>query len=101
MSTKKHLRVYSFEETSLTNKLAGYAALFNGGKHQYGLKGLTIIAESDLLVSPYTNKGLTVTPFPNSITIDRTNEAGETICIMSIELVDIMDLKPVEENENN
>lgn len=100
MSTKTHLRIYSFEETSLTNKLAGYAALFNGGHKQYGLRGLTIIAESDLLVSPVSNKGITVTPFPNSITIDKTNDKGETNCIMAIELVELLEpVKTIEELE--
>lgn len=94
MSTRKHLRIYAFEKTGLGEKLAGYAALFNGGHHQYGLEGLAIIAESDILQSPYTNEGITVTKFPTSITIDKTNKEGETVCIMAIELVEILEMKP-------
>lgn len=88
MSTKTHLRIYTFEETSLCNKIAGYAALFNGGKPQYGIKGLEIIAQSDMLQYPSINEGVSITAFPNSLTIDRTNSVGETKCIMAIELVE-------------
>jgi hypothetical protein len=101
MSTRTHLRIYIFEATSLVNQLAGYAAQFNGGKKQYGLKGLEVIAQSEILQYPYNNKGVSVHSFPNSITIDKTDDKGETTYIMAIELVELLEpVKEVSEIEN-
>lgn len=96
---KKHFRIYLFDgANSLCDKIAGYAARFNGGAKMFDLPTLETVAKANLIEYPSTNDGVSVHLIGRSLTIDR-KQGEDTVCIACIEEVEIFELAKVDEEE--
>lgn len=83
--------------TGLCDTICGLAARFNGGENTLTLKQLHSVAESQVILYPSMNDGCKAELIGNDLLhIDRTI-GNETLTILSIQEVEIIELDMPEE----
>lgn len=95
---KQIYRVYLNTSDTNIQKLALLACLSNGGENKITLTELEAIFKGDKMQLPISFSDYTLTSFPHAISVDR--KAGDTsVNILFIEQVEIVDLKPEQDEE--